>query len=397
MPEPSPKVSASMRLVRMPIEAAIARFCVTARISRPRRVKRRSAEQAHEDQQREDDDPEPVVGDGDVPEIERAAHPGRVADVLVGGTEGGAHRLLQDQRQAPGREQRLQRPAVEEADDAALDQDADEAGNDECERNGDGKRIVEQRRIVGADHLLHHEGGVGAEHDHLAVRHVDDAHHAEGDGEADGGQQQHRAERKPVPGVLHRGPNAQDCSGSRRWRRPRLSSRREWRLPADLPSSRARPDRRAARITATASILSASDASVAIEHDRGARLDQRLPAPGRRFPSAIAWSSAASAFASLDLNTACAASRRLPDRAPSSVRLPSAASMMPTQAVVEPHRRKVGRRSAGDRLSGRGVEQAVGAVADENALALRAEQQPPLLQGADHRQPRADCRWRPRR
>ena len=43
MPEPSPKVSASMRLVRMPIEAAIARFCVTARISRPKRVKRSSA------------------------------------------------------------------------------------------------------------------------------------------------------------------------------------------------------------------------------------------------------------------------------------------------------------------------------------------------------------------
>ena len=43
MPEPSPKVSASMRLVRMPIEAAMARFCVTARISRPRCVKRSSA------------------------------------------------------------------------------------------------------------------------------------------------------------------------------------------------------------------------------------------------------------------------------------------------------------------------------------------------------------------
>ena len=40
MPEPSPKVSASTRLVRMPIDAAIARFCVTARISSPMRVKR---------------------------------------------------------------------------------------------------------------------------------------------------------------------------------------------------------------------------------------------------------------------------------------------------------------------------------------------------------------------
>ena len=38
MPEPSPKVSASMRLVLMPMDAAMARFCVTARISRPKRV-----------------------------------------------------------------------------------------------------------------------------------------------------------------------------------------------------------------------------------------------------------------------------------------------------------------------------------------------------------------------
>jgi len=37
-----------MRLVRMPIEAAMARFWVTARISRPSRVKRRQPEQSHE-------------------------------------------------------------------------------------------------------------------------------------------------------------------------------------------------------------------------------------------------------------------------------------------------------------------------------------------------------------
>jgi hypothetical protein len=39
-----------------------------------------------------------------------------------------------------------------------------------------------------------HIGGVGAEHDHLAMRHVDDAHHAERDGETDCGEQQHAAE-----------------------------------------------------------------------------------------------------------------------------------------------------------------------------------------------------------
>ena len=36
-----------------------------------------------------------------------------------------AHRLLQDQADAPGGQQRLERPAIEPADHRALDQDAD--------------------------------------------------------------------------------------------------------------------------------------------------------------------------------------------------------------------------------------------------------------------------------
>ena len=38
MPAPKPNVIASTRSVRMPIARAIARFCVTARISSPNRV-----------------------------------------------------------------------------------------------------------------------------------------------------------------------------------------------------------------------------------------------------------------------------------------------------------------------------------------------------------------------
>ncbi len=48
MPEPSPKVSASTAAVRMPMAAAMARFCVTARISRP------SARAAQQRQQRDE-------------------------------------------------------------------------------------------------------------------------------------------------------------------------------------------------------------------------------------------------------------------------------------------------------------------------------------------------------
>ena len=35
------------------------------------------------------------------------------------------------------------------------------------------------------------------------------AHHAEGDGKADGGEQQHGAERQAIPGVLHIGPEGE--------------------------------------------------------------------------------------------------------------------------------------------------------------------------------------------
>ena len=59
-----------------------------------------------------------------------------------------------------------------------------------------------------ADHLLRHEGGVGAEHDQLAMRHVDHPHHPEGDGEPDRRQQQHRAERQPEPDVLQLAPTS---------------------------------------------------------------------------------------------------------------------------------------------------------------------------------------------
>jgi hypothetical protein len=74
-------------------------------------------------------------------------------------------------------------------------------------RNRDGERVVEQYGRVVADRLLHDEGRVGAEHHHLAMRHVDDAHHPEGDGEADRGEEQHRSERQPVPDILRRVPD----------------------------------------------------------------------------------------------------------------------------------------------------------------------------------------------
>ena len=51
-------------------------------------------------------------------------------------------------------------------------------------------------RRVGAEQALHTVGGVGADHQQFAVRHVDDAHHAVGDGQTERGEQQDAAERQ---------------------------------------------------------------------------------------------------------------------------------------------------------------------------------------------------------
>ncbi len=237
-------------------------------------------------------------------------HDGAPTSRLVG-PKRGAHRLLQDQRQAPGREQRFQRPAVEEADDALLDQDADEARHHESQRHRDQQRIVEQPRAAGADVLLHHEGDVGADHHHLAVRHVDDAHHAEGDGKADRGEQQHRAEREPVPGVLHGGPDRELVLHRRHGvargalHRGRRAGRQAGQQVQRLLVA-ARADRRLRR-----SSLSASEASSELRIDGGARFGQRLLDARRRFPSRARHRARAARSASRDLNTACAASKRL--------------------------------------------------------------------------------------
>ena len=56
------------------------------------------------------------------------------------------------------------------------------------------------------EELLHHPGGVGADHQHLAVRHVDDAHEPEGDGEPQAHDEQHGAQAQAVEQVADDAP-----------------------------------------------------------------------------------------------------------------------------------------------------------------------------------------------
>ena len=124
--------------------------------------------------------------------------------------------------------------------------------------------------------LLHDEGGVGAEHHHLAMRHVDDAHDAEGDGEADRGEQQHRAERDAVPDVLRRRPRAPATLLMRAIAAGRGVLQRALRLRLEARSAAtARRGRRARAISVDRGEL-VGLGQVGLEHGR-----RRAPAPAR--------------------------------------------------------------------------------------------------------------------
>ena len=118
------------------------------------------------------------------------------------------HALGRDQADAPGGDDRVDRPVVEPPDDQPLERHADEPGGERA--RGDGER----QRQAGA---RGEDGGVGAAHDELAMREVDDAHHAEDHREP--GRRDHQ-EREGVAELVEeleggRTPSAASCVGER--------------------------------------------------------------------------------------------------------------------------------------------------------------------------------------
>ncbi len=126
--------------------------------------------------------------------------------MTIVGAEQASDGLLQDERHAPGREQRFQRARVEIADHEALDRNADDPRDDEGERNSEGDRPILQRR---GQNGLHHIRRIGAEHHHFAMRHVDDAHDAESDRKANRREQQNRCRREAIPEILRHSPHGE--------------------------------------------------------------------------------------------------------------------------------------------------------------------------------------------
>ena len=182
--------------------------------------------------------------------------------------------------------------------------------DEEGEGKGEEQRGVEEPRRLGADHLLHHEGGVGPEHHHLAMGHVDDAHLAEGDGKADRREKEHRAEADAVDDVLQRRPTAPGAARSAST--PGAA--------ADLHAlGRVGGQRAKQRCGVLVAALARESARRRCDPPPGVGLAEEDRRPGglqrgaRRGASvsrASAVSSAGRAAGSRDLKTACAALRR---------------------------------------------------------------------------------------
>jgi hypothetical protein len=151
---------------------------------------------------RQDQDEDPVVRQPYAADVEPAGEPAGRGDLDVRGTEDVPGHLLEDQADAPRQQQRVQRPAVEPPDHQPFQDQPEHAADHERDGQSD-------RHGLAADQRLHQERGVGAGHDELSVRHVDDAHLAEGEGEAEGGEQQHRADARPDDQLV-------ECSHDRR-------------------------------------------------------------------------------------------------------------------------------------------------------------------------------------
>jgi len=113
------------------------------------------------------------------------------------GADEGTKALLHREADAPGGEQRVERPLVQVADECPLDQPAGDERKKERQQHGERKVVRQQRRCMLFDERRAEIDGVGADGHELAMRHVDDAHLAEDDRETETHQQQHREQAQP--------------------------------------------------------------------------------------------------------------------------------------------------------------------------------------------------------
>ena len=162
------------------------------------RVVEQDPDQRHHGQREADDDQAVVAEHQSAQHRDAARHPARIADLHVLRAEQAAHALHQHQADAPGRQQRFQGPAVEPADHGAFQRHAHQRRDQEGQRQRRRHVPIQPARQPGAEQRLHHIGNVGADHQQLAMRHIDHAHQPEGDGQPQRRQQQHAAQAQAV-------------------------------------------------------------------------------------------------------------------------------------------------------------------------------------------------------
>src|SRR5450830_765315 len=156
----------------------------------------------HHHAQGEGDDYDAVVRQHQVGQhLNAAGQPGGVGHFDVLRAEYQPDKLDQHQADAPGGEQGFQGAAVQVTNHRAFQGHADGGGDEKRHRQRDQRVELDGLRHVALHQQLHHVGGVGAEHQHLAVGHVDHAQQAERDRQAQGREQQDRTEGHAAEGL----------------------------------------------------------------------------------------------------------------------------------------------------------------------------------------------------
>ena len=176
--------------VLIPRHSEIARFRRTARTFRSERGLEDHVEDQQHQQDGQDDQEQTVVGEWQPSDdAEAAVKDPWGSDVIEFGAEDELDDHLERETDTPGREQGLQWTIVDPLDDATLDDQPEKPNH----REGHGDRDE------GVAAKLADDGrSIRTHHDEFAVRHIDNAGHAENDRKTEGDENQDRDDAEPA-------------------------------------------------------------------------------------------------------------------------------------------------------------------------------------------------------
>ena len=171
----------------MPSPRAIRWLFTAARTCAPKRVDSIDDDEQDRDQQRDGDEEQPVDGEVEPHEADRAVQIGRQVHRLLVRSVDIGRRCDRDEHDADGQQALIEFAGViKSPEEHALEHDAGRGGGDERDR---------QRREERPAECVHQrDGDVAAEHGEAAVRQVDEIHHPERHRQPD----RHQEQQHPV-------------------------------------------------------------------------------------------------------------------------------------------------------------------------------------------------------